>query len=190
MKTLEKASENLTLFKAELLDYNSLCEAIRECDGVFHVASPVPSTTVPNPEVEVVEPAVKGTLNVLKASSEGKVKKVVVVSSGAAVSMNPNWPKGKVKDETCWSDKEYCRATEVCSPALFLHYDLDSSMSLNTLFHHFGRIIATLKHNRMSSEKVFVQLDVDTYLFSTRTGILFPKQKQKVRPQSMQKELV
>lgn len=112
LKTLEKASENLTLFKAELLDYNSLCEAIRECDGVFHVASPVPSTTVPNPEVEVVEPAVKGTLNVLKASSEGKVKKVVVVSSGAAVSMNPNWPKGKVKDETCWSDKEYCRATE------------------------------------------------------------------------------
>jgi len=38
---------------------------------------------------------------------------VVVVSSGAAVSMNPAWPEGQVKDEACWSDKEYCRKTNV-----------------------------------------------------------------------------
>ncbi|KAJ4702348.1 Cinnamoyl-CoA reductase [Melia azedarach] len=56
---LEKASENLKLFKSDLLDYNSLYSAIAGCDGVFHVASPVPSTTVPNPEVELIEPAVK-----------------------------------------------------------------------------------------------------------------------------------
>ena len=60
-----------------------------------------------------MEPAVKGTLNVLKACAEAKVKRVVVVSSGASVIMNPRWPKGKVMDETCWSDKEYCRATKV-----------------------------------------------------------------------------
>ncbi|RVW50941.1 Cinnamoyl-CoA reductase 1 [Vitis vinifera] len=59
-----------------------------------------------------MEPAVKGTLNVLKACAEAKVKRVVVVSSGASVIMNPRWPKGKVMDETCWSDKEYCRATK------------------------------------------------------------------------------
>ncbi|KAJ4718840.1 Cinnamoyl-CoA reductase family protein [Melia azedarach] len=108
---LEKASENLKLFKADLLDYNSLYSAIAGCDGVFHVASPVPSTTVPNPEVELIEPAVKGTLNVLKACLEANVKRVVVVSSEAAVSLNPSWPKGCVMDETCWSDKEYCRTT-------------------------------------------------------------------------------
>ncbi|XP_034676959.1 cinnamoyl-CoA reductase 2-like isoform X4 [Vitis riparia] len=62
--------------------------------------------------VELMEPAVKGTLNVLKACTEAKVKRVVVVSSGSAVMRNPRWPKGKVKDETCWSDKEYCRTTE------------------------------------------------------------------------------
>ena len=49
----------------------------------------------------------KGTLNVLKACTEPKVRPVVVVSSTAAVSMDLRWPKGKVKDETCWSDKEY-----------------------------------------------------------------------------------
>ncbi|XP_057975589.1 cinnamoyl-CoA reductase 1-like [Malania oleifera] len=109
---LEKASENLKLFKADLLDYDSLCAAITGCLGVFHVASPVPSTTVSNPEVELMEPAVKGTLNVLKACYKAKVKRVVVVSSGAAVFMNPSWPEGKLKDESCWSDKDYCRNTK------------------------------------------------------------------------------
>ncbi|KAK9270387.1 hypothetical protein L1049_025966 [Liquidambar formosana] len=112
LNKLEKASENLMLFKADLLDYNSLYAAFAGCNGVFHVASPVPSSTVPNPEIELIEPAVKGTLNVLKACHEAKVKRVVVVSSGAAVSLNPEWPKGQVKDETCWSDKEYCRTTK------------------------------------------------------------------------------
>ncbi|KAK3014344.1 hypothetical protein RJ639_008937 [Escallonia herrerae] len=44
-------------------------------------------------QVEIIEPAVNGTLNVLKACFEGSVKRVAYVSSGTAVSMNPNWPK-------------------------------------------------------------------------------------------------
>lgn len=108
---LEKASENLKLFKANLLDYDSLRSAIRGCDGVFHVASPVPASAVPNPEVELIEPAVKGTLNVLKACSEENVKRVVFVSSATAVGMTRHRPKGKVMDETSWSDKEFCRKT-------------------------------------------------------------------------------
>ncbi|XP_031263595.1 cinnamoyl-CoA reductase 2-like [Pistacia vera] len=63
-------------------------------------------------QVEVIEPAVKGTLNVLKASVEAKIKRFVFVSSGAAVGLNPSWPKDRVMDETCWSDKEYCRTTK------------------------------------------------------------------------------
>ena len=50
LKKLENASENLQLFKADLLDYNAVASAIAGCEGVFHVASPVPSTKVPNPE--------------------------------------------------------------------------------------------------------------------------------------------
>ncbi|KAH9754841.1 Epimerase domain-containing protein [Citrus sinensis] len=86
---LEKASENLKLFKADLLDYDSVKSAI----------------------MELLEPAVKGTLNVVKACLEAKVKRVIVVSSGVAVGLNPRWPKGQIMDETCWSDKEYCRTT-------------------------------------------------------------------------------
>ncbi|KAL6178795.1 hypothetical protein ACLB2K_050313 [Fragaria x ananassa] len=113
LNKLEKASENLKLFKADLLDYDSLCSAISGCSGVFHVASPVPTTEVKDPEAEVLEPAVRGTLNVLKACLEAKVKRVVLVSSTAAVVMNPNWPKDQVKDESCWSDTEYIKTTSM-----------------------------------------------------------------------------
>ncbi|XP_039051597.1 cinnamoyl-CoA reductase 1-like [Hibiscus syriacus] len=111
LNQLEKASDNLKLFKADVLDYDSLCSSIAGCTGVFHVASPVPSSSVSNPQVELIEPAVKGTLNVLKACLEANVKRVVVVSSGSAIFLNPRWPEGQIKDEACWSDKEYCAAT-------------------------------------------------------------------------------
>ncbi|KAF8022440.1 hypothetical protein BT93_F0079 [Corymbia citriodora subsp. variegata] len=112
LNKFENASENLKLLEADLLDYNSLQSAIEGCTGVLHVASPVPSSSIQNPEIELLDPAVKGTLNVLKACCEAKVKRVVYVSSISAIVMNPMWPKKRVKDETCWSDKEYCITTK------------------------------------------------------------------------------
>ncbi|CAL2246133.1 unnamed protein product [Prunus armeniaca] len=41
LRELEGARERLSLRKADLLDYDSLKEAINGCDGVFHTASPV-----------------------------------------------------------------------------------------------------------------------------------------------------
>ncbi|RLM56180.1 cinnamoyl-CoA reductase 2-like [Panicum miliaceum] len=115
LKALEGARERLQLIKADLLDYNSVVSAVAGCEGVFHVASPVPFGRSSNPEihVEVIDPAVTGTSNVLKACYEAKVRRVVVVSSAVAVFSNPNWPKGKPFDEECWSDEEYCRKNEV-----------------------------------------------------------------------------
>ncbi|MQL98230.1 hypothetical protein Taro_030930, partial [Colocasia esculenta] len=112
LKKLGNATENLRLFKADLLDYVSLSASIAGCEGVFHTACPVPPSKVPNPETEMVAPALNGTLNVLKACSEAKVRRVVVVSSVSAVNMNPIWPRDKILDEQCWSDKEFCKTTE------------------------------------------------------------------------------
>ncbi|KMZ74251.1 putative Cinnamoyl-CoA reductase [Zostera marina] len=111
LKKLDKAVENLKLFKADLLDCDSLLSPIAGCEGVFHTACPVPRSKLSDPETEMVVPAVTGTLNLLKICSQVKVRRVVVVSSGGAVAMNPNWPSDKEKDETCWSDKEYCKST-------------------------------------------------------------------------------
>jgi nucleoside-diphosphate-sugar epimerase len=59
-------------------------------------------------------PAVTGTTNVLKAASSANVQRVVVVSSMVAVEISPkDWPEGKVRDERCWSDREFCRSIEV-----------------------------------------------------------------------------
>jgi nucleoside-diphosphate-sugar epimerase len=52
---------------------------------------------------EVLDTAMKGTLNILKVSSAAKVQKLLVLSSVAAVDFNSNWPQDKLKDETCWS---------------------------------------------------------------------------------------
>uniref|UniRef100_A0ACD5Y0W3 Uncharacterized protein n=1 Tax=Avena sativa TaxID=4498 RepID=A0ACD5Y0W3_AVESA len=41
-----------------------------------------------------------------------KVQKVIVLSSTAAVDFNPNWPEDRLKDESCWSDKEFCKENE------------------------------------------------------------------------------
>nr|XP_025882090.1 cinnamoyl-CoA reductase 1 isoform X3 [Oryza sativa Japonica Group] len=111
LMSLDGAAERLRLFKADLLDYGSVAAAIAGCDDVFHVACPV-LLSAPNPEVDILAPAVTGTTNVLKACSEAKVGRVVVVSSVSAAMVNPNWSEGKAIDEDCWSDVDYCRATK------------------------------------------------------------------------------
>ncbi|XP_034920703.1 cinnamoyl-CoA reductase 1-like [Populus alba] len=107
LRELEGAQERLTLCKADLLDYESLKEAIQGCDGVFHTASPVTD----DPE-QVVEPAVNGTKNVIMAAAEAKVRRVVFTSSIGTVYMDPKRSPDVVVDESCWSDLEYCKNTK------------------------------------------------------------------------------
>ncbi|KAF5767198.1 putative NAD-dependent epimerase/dehydratase, NAD(P)-binding domain superfamily [Helianthus annuus] len=120
LKKLENAEERLHLFKADLLDFESLCAAFAGCSGVLHVASPVPlhvasnipGSRVPNPQVEILDPAILGTQNVLNACLQAKVEKVVVVSSGSAVLVNPKWPPDMELDESCWTDIEYANSIQ------------------------------------------------------------------------------
>ncbi|KVI07737.1 NAD-dependent epimerase/dehydratase [Cynara cardunculus var. scolymus] len=112
LKKLEDAEERLQLFKADLLDYEDLCAAFAGCNGVLHIASPVPGRHVPNPQVELLDPAILGTQNVLNACLKTKVEKVVVVSSGSAVLLNPEWPANQEMDESCWTDIEYAKSIE------------------------------------------------------------------------------
>ncbi|XP_052167443.1 phenylacetaldehyde reductase-like isoform X1 [Oryza glaberrima] len=141
LKQLDGASEMLSLFKADVLDAGELSAAIAGCEGVFHVASPVPGDKIVDPELEVMAPAVKGTLNVLEVcSSSKKVQKVVVVSSTAAVHYNPNWPPGKPKDESCWSDRKICMekkewysASKVIAEKMALEYAEKKGLNVVTV---------------------------------------------------------
>ncbi|XP_024538850.1 cinnamoyl-CoA reductase 1 isoform X2 [Selaginella moellendorffii] len=99
-------SERLKLHKADVLDYDSIADAIRDCEVVFHTACPVTASTE-NPE-DVLVPAITGTRNVLKACAQERVKRVIVTSSAAAVMFDPNRPAERIVDESCWSDTDYC----------------------------------------------------------------------------------
>ncbi|XP_027354952.1 cinnamoyl-CoA reductase 1 [Abrus precatorius] len=107
---LEGAEERLQLFKADLLEEGSFDSVIDGCDGVFHTASPV-RFVVNDPQTEVIDPAVKGTLNVLKScANSSSVKRVILTSSIAAVLFNgkPRNPE-VVVDETWFSNPDICR---------------------------------------------------------------------------------
>nr|CAB3457436.1 unnamed protein product [Digitaria exilis] len=85
--------------------------------GVFHVATPVPSEELTDPELQMLAPAVTGTTNVLRAATAANVQRVVVVSSIVAVEINPkDCPEGKIRDEGCWSDEEFCRNNNIWYP--------------------------------------------------------------------------
>lgn len=61
----------------------------------------------------MIEPAVKGTRNVINAAADVGVQRVVFTSSIGCVYMNPRYNPGSLIDETCWSDLEYCKNTKV-----------------------------------------------------------------------------
>ena len=50
LRRLDGAPESLLLFKADVLDRDALAAAVAGCEGVFHVASPVPADKVHDPE--------------------------------------------------------------------------------------------------------------------------------------------
>ncbi|XXG79452.1 hypothetical protein AAC387_Pa09g0512 [Persea americana] len=113
LRALDGATERLHLFKANLLEEGSFDAAIDGCEGVFHTASPF-YHAVTDPQAELIEPAVKGTLNVLGSCAKtSSVKRAVVTSSMAAVAYSgkPLTPD-VVVDETWFSSPDYCRETE------------------------------------------------------------------------------
>ena len=60
-----------------------------------------------------MDPAIKGTINVLTAAKENGVRRVVVTSSVSSITPSPNWPADVIKNEDCWTDVEYCKQNSV-----------------------------------------------------------------------------
>lgn len=97
----------LKIFGADLTKEGSFDAPITGCDLVFHVATPV-NFASEDPENDMIKPAIQGVLNVLNACAKAKtVKRVVLTSSAAAVSINTLSGTGLVVDEENWSDIEF-----------------------------------------------------------------------------------
>src|SRR5688572_25510098 len=102
LTSLPGAAERLTLVPAELLAEGSYDGACAGCDAVIHTASPY-VVDVKDPQRDLVDPAVEGTLNVLRSAARARVRRVVLTSSMAAISDEP--VPGKVFTEDDWNEK-------------------------------------------------------------------------------------
>ncbi|KZM51980.1 NAD-dependent epimerase/dehydratase family protein [Labrenzia sp. OB1] len=81
----DRSPGTLRFFEADLLKPGSYAAAMEDCRLVFHTASPF-TTRVRNPQRELIDPALKGTRNVLEtAAANAAVDRVVVTSSCAAI---------------------------------------------------------------------------------------------------------
>ena len=103
--------DNLRFAEADLSDSDIWFELTKNIDYVQHIASPFPRK-LPKRENDLIVPAKQGTLNILKASAKNKVKRVVMVSSSAAVLYGKTKRElNNVLNENDWTDETKLKDT-------------------------------------------------------------------------------
>ena len=124
----------LHLAEADLTDDQVWNRLMPGMDFVQHIASPFPRE-MPDHEDELVVPAKKGTLNVLRAASIHKVKRVVMTSAGAAMTYGREENhKSGTYDESNWTDIQnkddttpYFRSKTIAEKVAWDHIAQDGS---------------------------------------------------------------
>jgi dihydroflavonol-4-reductase len=108
-ETLSKysATDKLEFALVDLSKDEGWKDAIQGCNYVLHIASPFPAEN-PKDENELVIPARDGTLRVFQFAAEEGVKRVVMLSTVAAVSAGHEG-ENRTFDETDWSDLKKTR---------------------------------------------------------------------------------
>jgi dihydroflavonol-4-reductase len=91
----------LEIVGADLTQDSGWDKVVKGCESVLHIASPFPMLE-PKHEDDLIVPAVQGTLRVLRAAHAANIKRVVIVSSVAAVSSGHNGDN-RAFDENDWS---------------------------------------------------------------------------------------
>ncbi|KAF7124502.1 hypothetical protein RHSIM_Rhsim12G0083400 [Rhododendron simsii] len=111
---LNGAKERLKIFKADLMVEGSFDQAIQGADGVFHTASPVlvpcDENVQANQWTTLIDPCIKGTLNVLSSCTKAtSVRRVVLTSSCSCIRYRDDVQQVSPLNESHWSDLEYCK---------------------------------------------------------------------------------
>ncbi|KAK7262661.1 hypothetical protein RJT34_30236 [Clitoria ternatea] len=107
--SLWKGGDQLRFFQADLHEEGSFDEAVKGCDGVFHVAASMEFNVCEKENTEtfvqknIVDPAIKGTINLLKSCLKSNtVKRVVFTSSISTITAKDSNGKWKpIVDELC-----------------------------------------------------------------------------------------
>jgi len=86
--------------RGDVLDADAVLAAAQGCEGVLNLAA-VYRTYASDPD-EIIQPAVQGIENVLRAAKACGIRRVVHTSSIAAVGFG--WGPDDVRDESQWND--------------------------------------------------------------------------------------
>jgi dihydroflavonol-4-reductase len=96
------ANERLDLTPADLLAPGAFDDAARDCEYVIHTASPY-AIDVADPQRDLVDPAVRGTISLLEACQKAdSLKRVVLTSSVAAITDQAD---GHLNTENDWNTR-------------------------------------------------------------------------------------
>lgn len=121
---------HLEVVAADLLRHDDWTPVMQGVDYLHHVASPFPRT-IPKNEQDIIQPAVEGSLCVLREALRAGVKKAVVTSSIAAVAYGKEGPyRWSTYDEETWTDLSirkdtttYIRSKTLAESAIWSFYD-------------------------------------------------------------------
>lgn len=88
----------------------------------------------------MIQPAIQGTLHVLRACTKAQtVKRVILTSSAAAVSVNKLTDTDLVMDEECWTDVESLYSEK--PPTWVMHVLVESvSIALPSIVYNFEHL--------------------------------------------------
>lgn len=104
MKLSDEGKGALGLYEADLLKEGSFDHAMSKCEVVFHTASPFQIFGIKDPQKELIDPALKGTKNILASVNKTRsVKRVVLTSSVASVYGNAIETVGNQLNEKSWN---------------------------------------------------------------------------------------
>jgi dihydroflavonol-4-reductase len=163
---LPGAAERLELVAGDLLTPGAFDAAVRGCEVVMHTASPY-VLDAKDPQKDLVDPAVKGTRNVLGACEKAKVKRVVLTSSMAAITDEPE--SDHVLTEADWNDKSsltrnpYYLSKTLAEREAWKMVDSEKAPFRLVVINPFLVIGPSLGPSLNTSNQVFVDLLSGTY---------------------------
>lgn len=149
----------LEFVEASLTEPDCWNDAVRDCKGVFHIASPVPTVQPKDPD-EVIAPAIAGTMNVVTAAHKAGITRVILTSSVASILGGISEARLYTADD--WSDPKdpnmnpYAISKTLAESAAW-QFCRDKEMSLTTV--HPALVLGpTLEADYGSSLEAIVKL--------------------------------
>ncbi len=157
----------IKFFESDLLDEGSYSEAMEGCQIVVHTASPFLLETK-DPQRDLIDPALKGTMNVLNSVNKtDTVTRVVITSSVAAIygdaidSLNV---ENRTLDETIWNtsssltNSEYSYSKTLAEKKAWEMCKEQDRWNLITINPSFVLGPALNPHSNFQSKKVMLQM--------------------------------